>query len=107
MSTEPQPLPIVCALDEVALAARREGDIAALLAGVIATRELPDGYELTLPGDAGTIRKLTEFIINERECCRFFSFHTTFASNAGNITLRLHGPEGAKELLAEMVFTPR
>lgn len=102
MSTEPQPLPIVCTLDEVTLAARREGDIGALKAAVISTRELPDGYELTLPGDAATVRNLTEFIINERDCCRFFTFETTFAAGGGDVTLRLRGPEGTKQLLADM-----
>lgn len=102
MSTEPQPLPIVCTLDEATLAARREGDIATFLATVTETRELPDGYELTLPGDPATIRNLTEFIINERNCCRFFTFETAFAPNAGDITLRLRGPEGTKQLLTEM-----
>ena len=102
MSTEPQPLPIVCSLDEVTLNARREGDIGSLLAAVTSTRELPDGYELTLPGDAATVRNLTEFIINERDCCRFFTFETAFAANSGDVTLRLRGPEGTKQLLTEM-----
>jgi hypothetical protein len=106
MSTDPQTLPIVCSLDEIELKTRREGDIAALLSAVVKSRELPDGYELTLPGDPGTIRKLTEFIINERECCRFFSFDAAFASNAGDITLLLRGPEGTKRL-TEMGLTPR
>lgn len=106
MSTEPQPLPIVCTIDEVTLEARREADIGALLAAVTHTRELPDGYELTLPGDPATVRNLTEFIISERECCRFFTFETTFAADAGEVTLRLRGPDGTKAFLAEMGLKP-
>lgn len=105
MSTEPQPLPIVCSLDEVELNARREGDIATLLSSLIKSRELPDGYEITLPGDPGTIRNLTEFIIAERDCCSFFTFETVFASDGGEATLRLRGPEGTRQLLAEMGLT--
>jgi hypothetical protein len=102
MPDGPQPLPIVCSIDEVTLAARREGDIASLLAAVTRTRELTDGYELTLPGDPDTVRALTEFIIAERDCCRFFTFETSFSPDLGEITFRLRGPEGARQLLAEM-----
>jgi hypothetical protein len=105
MSTEPQPLPIVCSLDEIELNARRKGDIAALASAVIKLSELPDGYEITLPGDAASVRTLTEFIIAERDCCRFFTLETTFASDGGEVTLRLRGPEGTKQLLAEMGLT--
>lgn len=100
--SEPQPLPIVCSLDEVERAARQEDDVSTLLAAVQNVRELPDGYELTLPGDPDTVRNLTGFIIAERECCRFFTFETAFAADRGEVTFRLRGPEGTKQFLSEM-----
>lgn len=102
MSTDQRIVLVACNLGEAELAARREGDITALLASAIGARELPDGYELALPGDAATVRDITEFIIAERECCRFFTFEATLAANLGDITFRLRGPEGTKQLLAEM-----
>lgn len=102
MSTDQRTVPVACNLDRAALAARRDGDIATLLAAVTEARELGDGYELTLPSDAANVRNVTEFIIAERECCRFFTFETTFTPEAGSIILRIRGPEGTKQLLAQM-----
>src|ERR1700757_1656373 len=45
-------------------------------------RELDDGFEFEFPGDRATLQLLAEWIIQERECRRFFE-----------ITLRLE-PEG-------------
>src|ERR1700741_1984561 len=35
-------------------------------------REVPNGYELEFPADAGTVQLVTEWVIGERACCPFF-----------------------------------
>jgi DNA-binding transcriptional ArsR family regulator len=64
--------------------------------------ELEDGYELSFPGGAQWAIKLTEFIIFERGCCPFFAFELVFEPGEGPIRLRVRGPEGVKDLVAEM-----
>lgn len=101
MSSTGEDLPIVCTLSEADQAARQQGDVARLFARVERTRELDDGYEVTLPGNAETARAIAEFVIKERECCRFFTFDTTFEADGGPIRLSLRGPAGTKEFLEE------
>jgi hypothetical protein len=65
--------------------------------------ELEDGYELRFPGSAEWAIKLTEFIASERECCPFFAFELALEPGTGPIRMRVRGPEGVKDLFAEMV----
>lgn len=101
MSTENKDLPIVCALGEDDLMARKEGDLTVLRSGIQTITELPDGYELQFPGSTEWARNISEFIVAERECCRFFTFETIYQPGQGGITLRIRGPEGVKAFLNE------
>jgi hypothetical protein len=62
-------------------------------------RELNEGYELSYPGNDHWAAKLTEFIIFERKCCRFFTFELEFEPNEGPIWFRLRGPDGVKDFV--------
>ncbi len=106
MSTENKDLPISCTLDEDDLVARKEGDIAVLRSGVQGVTELSDGYELRFPGSSEWARNITEFIVAERECCRFFVFETIYQPDLGEIALRIRGPEGVKAFLNELDLQP-
>jgi hypothetical protein len=106
MSTENKDLPLACTLDEDDLMARKQGDIAVLRGGVQSIAELPDGYELTFPGSNQWARNITEFILAERECCRFFTFETIYQHDGGQITLRIRGLEGVKAFLSELTADP-
>jgi hypothetical protein len=106
MSTENNDLPIACELDEDDLMARKEGDIAVLRSGIQNVSELPDGYELTFPGSDDWARNIHEFILAERQCCRFFTFETIYQPDLGQIALRIRGPEGVKAFLSELTADP-
>jgi len=106
MSTENKDLPIVCTLDEDDLMARKEGDLTILRTGIQTVIELPDGYELTFPGSTEWARNISEFIVAERECCRFFTFETIYQPDMGEIALRIRGPEGVKAFLSDLTTSP-
>lgn len=97
------PVEVACTLSDRELAARREGEIAELMAGAEGTSELEDGYEVRYPGSAGWVRRLAEFVAFERECCAFLTFELRFEHNQGPITLRMRGPEGTKDFLRDMM----
>ncbi len=106
MATENKDLPIVCTLDEDDLMARKEGDLTVLRSGIQDVTELSDGYELQLPGTTDWARNISEFIIAERECCRFFTFETIYQPDQGGIALRIRGPEGVKAFLSDLTTDP-
>ena len=56
----------------------------------------------SFPGSAQWAIKLMEFIIFERGCCPFFAFELVFEPGEGPIRLRVRGPEGVKDLVAQM-----
>jgi hypothetical protein len=72
-----------------------------LRADVKEGRELADGYEFVFPGDASWAEKLVSFVVSERECCPFFAFEMIFGPERGPISLRVRGPERAREFMRE------
>lgn len=90
---------IACTLSETALDAQVNFISQEVLSGVSAIVELEDGYELQFPGDERWIRKLTDLIVAERECCTFFQIEMILLPNRGAILLRLRGENGIKEQL--------
>lgn len=69
-----------------------------LLSLALERRELSDGWALHLPGDDATVRSCTEWILGERRCCPFFTFSLE-CEPAGDLWMRITGPEGAKDVL--------
>lgn len=63
-------------------------------------RELPNGYEFELPGDANTVQLVTEWAIGERACCPFFDIDVRLEREGGSLWLALTGREGVKQFIA-------
>ena len=61
-------------------------------------RELDDGYEFEFPGDRATLQLLTEWAIQERECCPFFEITLRLEPGRGAAWLRLTGEKGMAKL---------
>lgn len=94
--------PLVCrpsALTEEARRRRFEELGPALLARKTGVRELPDGYELTFPGDPETVRLLSEWTVGERACCPFLDIGLDLARDSGPLRLRLAGGNGVKQFI--------
>lgn len=62
-------------------------------------RELPNGYELEFPADAGTVQLVTEWVIGERACCPFFDIDMRLEREGGSLWLGLTGREGVKQFI--------
>lgn len=62
-------------------------------------RELPNGYELELPGDATTLQLVTEWAIGEHACCPFFDINIRLEREGGPLWLGLSGREGVKQFI--------
>ena len=90
---------VACGLNPDAFA---RGRAAALIRAedALARRELPDGFELSFPGDEHTARDLMDFVLAERRCCTFLGFGLTFEPHLGSIHLTLGGSQQAKDFLA-------
>jgi hypothetical protein len=92
-------LPLACSLSGPQQS-RRQEEIGKHFEGCLRVDELEDGYELGFSGSAQWAIRLTEFIIFERGCCPFFAFELVFEPGEGPI--RVRGPEGVKDLVAQM-----
>ncbi len=92
-------LPLACSLSGPEQA-KRSGEMEKILEGCLRVEELENGYEFSFPGSEEWVLRLMEFIVFERECCPFFAFELVFEPGDGPI--RVRGPEGVKDLVAEM-----
>ena len=66
-------------------------------------RELPDGYEFRLNGDAEAMLKATQFISLEKLCCPFLAFSLKLEADGGPLWLTLTGREGVKAFIREEI----
>lgn len=89
--------PVACKLTGEEQQKRRKELSRELFSGHESARELEDGYEFVFPGGADWAEKLVSFVVYERACCPFFSFEIRFEPAEGPVSLRVRGPEGAKE----------
>lgn len=92
---------VACSLSNEELAQRGD-EVKALFSARQEVRELPDGYALRFPADEAAPRLLA-FIAAERACCPFFTFELVFEPRQGPLWLRVRGPDGAKDLVREML----
>lgn len=100
-------LPVVaCSLSGQGLADRRRELADEIFSGMLRMKELEDGYEFGFPGDAGWPGKLAGMIEAERECCPFLTFALFFEPDGGPISLRVTGPEGAKDFIEAELMAP-
>src|ERR1700761_6263003 len=63
------------------------------------TSELSDGYAFQVRSDAKTFATVSEWVGNERRCCRFFKFDIHVGGKSSPIVLRITGPEGVKQFI--------
>jgi hypothetical protein len=92
---------LACSLTALTPAQReRHKQLRGQMSGLVENiRELPDGYELQLPGETSAITAVAEWVTLERLCCPFFTFQLQIEGAGKPLLLRLTGPEGVKELL--------
>ena len=62
-------------------------------------RELSNGYEFELPGDASTLQLVAEWAIGEHACCPFFDINIRLEREGGSLWLALTGREGVKQFI--------
>ena len=98
-------LPIVCTLTPVALRARREGLLAALLRQSTGHELLPEGPRLRFAPSAETVASIARAVDAERHCCRFLRFTIIVEPDEGPVTLDLTGPPGTREFVVALVET--
>jgi hypothetical protein len=77
---------------------------AALASGLFAKlvrerRDVPGGYAFRFEADR--LADLARFVANERRCCPFLSFRIELAPDEGPVWLRITGPPGTRQLLAQ------
>ena len=94
--------PVACCLSDAELQ-KREATLLAQFKSALNTEELPDGYVFRLPGGQRWLPLVADLIIAERECCPFLTFQLTAESNMGALTIRITGPDGAKEFLKSIL----
>lgn len=70
-----------------------------LMADKKEVKDLPDGYSFRFATNAQAIKDVAEFVTYERACCPFINFD--MAVSGEDLSLKLSGPEGTKELLKE------
>ena len=96
-----QTFPIACDLRSIPADQRTEhlGAAEHLLTSLAnETHELPNGYAFRFAAEH--YARVTAFIGNERRCCPFYTFTLEVPPGGVALSLRITGPEGAKELLA-------
>ncbi len=91
-------VPIVCDLGALSVEGRaRETALLAEFKTVAgAAVETETGYRFTVPGDAGTLARLAEFLALERQCCPFLAFELAVPAGRGPLTVHIHGAPGVK-----------
>ena len=95
------PSPLVCVPSAIPLTQRAEHLLLAkrlLKHEAIYTGCIDDGYEVRFPQTS--FDSISRFVANERKCCPALRFAIDVAPDDGGITLRLTGPEGAREFIA-------
>ena len=93
---------VACSLGSIELAQRRI-EARELLDDALDCQELSDGFELRFSGDDATVRRLADFILQERRCCRFLRFRLTCEPAGGSVRLTLGGSRQAKDFLKAMM----
>jgi len=99
-------LPIACSLTSAELREREATLLAQIIAAIIETEELQNGYAFHIPGDGERIRQVAELLEAERECCPFLVFEVSALPNMGPVTVRVSGPAGTKEFLSSLLGLP-
>ena len=95
--------PVACSLDAEELKSRQGSLLPGLAAHVRAIQETPDGYEFEFAASREMLGQLVGVIDAERQCCRFLKFELIVEPADGPVKLRLGGPPGTREFLANLL----
>jgi hypothetical protein len=98
---EQNELPIACNLSGAELEARKEDITENVFSMYEQVDELPDGYAFKFPGDDEWAGRLLKFVLEERQCCPFFTFDLTFEPQLAAIWLHLRGSNDIKAFVLE------
>jgi hypothetical protein len=109
--------PIVCTLTEPELRERRAGVLRRVRERVLEVRRLggepapagrsspntgsASGFELRFAADEATVAEVLELVRLESRCCAFLRFRVTLEPAGGPLLLKVTGPWGGAELLAD------
>lgn len=94
---------VACSLSSPEIRERLAKVRGELLPTVLEVVDLPDGYELVVPRSDDQLQKLAELVDLESRCCAFLDFSIRLRSGSKILSLVMTGPEGTREVLAEMV----
>lgn len=72
-----------------------------LIAAKPEVKELANGYELSFKSSKGLYGLATQWTSAENRCCPFFDFALTVHRYGGPMTIRITGPAGVKEFIAD------
>jgi hypothetical protein len=105
--TSSNALPVACVPSAIAASERPlHFALARKLLGQTSARreQLATGLEFRLPPES--LEDIARFIANERKCCPFMTFDIKVSPAEGEITLRMTGPEGTREVLEAELDLP-
>src|SRR5215471_984089 len=113
-ASTPAPKPLVCNLQAMSAAELDRHHLlgAKLRDALVSTRELKDGYELTLDlsrlaldakGLPFCVVEVAEWVDQESRCCPFLEFGIDVRGGSPITKLRLTGPENAKAFLKQQL----
>jgi len=95
---------VACSLSSAKLREREAAFLAQFKSGVITAEELDEGYAFRVPGEKNWLALVNHLMMAERNYCPFLTFQLTAEPHMGALTVRITGPDGAKEFL-KSVFT--
>jgi hypothetical protein len=76
-----------------------------ILARVMSTEFLPDGFAYVFPAWPALWMELAHLVSLERQCCKFLNFRLEARADDHRIRLEVTGPREAKSLMASL-FAP-
>lgn len=100
----PDDIPLACTLT-AGERRIREAEIGNIFKSCLEVRELADGYAFRYAGENIWAEKLFHLVMEERDCCPFFTFELFFAPAKGSIELCIRGQAEVKEIVREQ-FLP-
>ncbi len=63
--------------------------------------ELANGYELTFASNGKLFPLAEDWVSRESRCCPFFDFNLIVAREDGPLVVKITGPNGVKDFIAE------
>ncbi len=94
---------LVCKLTGPELQKRKTALQKEIFSNVRKLEELDDGFLFYFEDKDDFLEKLMDYTLAEKKCCPFFRIGLTIKPDSEGIELKLTGPDGAKEMMKELV----